>query len=417
MSNKINKNKKMAQRWSYNNAVPVPINRNRNINESIIANEIEVDSLRVVGTATLKNLHVTTSFTCDGTTVLNGSTTVNGIATFTSLTNLSNTIVHGVMSCYSNVFMSNNLVIQNNLSVNNNAYMNNANVNTLSANNTTTNTLSVIYNTTLNSLSVLNNTTTNTLSVLNGTTLNSLSVSNATTLNTLSVLNNTTMNYVNVVSTLSVQGNIRTNSRFQTSVGFVDPEIGDIKMNVLATERNGWLLCDGRAVSRSTYASLFAYIGTTFGSGDNVNTFNLPNTTGRILGGSSGTYPTGTSTGSYSTTLTASNLPGHTHSGTVNADGTHTHSITDPGHTHTQYTINDDFNNSGGNNPSFSADSAGYRTWSNINSSTTGISVNSGGSHTHTFTTDSGSGLTSTPFSIIQPTLFIGYTFIYGGVA
>jgi microcystin-dependent protein len=187
-------------------------------------------------------------------------------------------------------------------------------------------------------------------------------------------------------------------------------------MNILSTERDGWLLCNGRAVSRTTYASLYAYIGTTFGAGDGLNTFNLPDTTGRILGNSSGTYTTGTITGSYSTTLSATNIPGHTHSGTVNADGSHTHGVTDPGHTHTQWTINDDFNNSGGSNPSFSADSAGYRTWGNINSSTTGVSVQAGGSHTHTFTTDLGSGLNSTPFSNMQPTLFIGHTFIFSGV-
>ncbi len=373
----------MAQRWAYKNAVPVPINRNRNINESMITNDLEVDTLRVVGTATLKNLHVTTSFVCDGTTVLNGSTTVNGIATFTSLTNLSNTIVHGTMSCYQNVYMSNNLIINNNLSVNNYAYINNANINTLSSNATTTYTLSVY---------------------------------NATILNTLSVLNNTTLNHVNVVSTLSVQGNIRTNSRVATSVGYIDPEVGDIKMNVVSTERNGWLLCNGRAVSRSTYASLFALIGTTFGNGDGINTFNLPDTSGRVLGNTGG-YPTGTSTGSYTTTLTSSNLPGHTHSGTVDSNGSHTHSINDPGHAHTQWTVNDEFNNSGGNPPSYTGDSAGTRTWSNINSNTTGITINSNGSHTHTFTTDSGSGLNATAFSNIQPTLFIGYTFIFGGVA
>lgn len=37
-----------------------------------------------------------------------------------------------------------------------------------------------------------------------------------------------------------------------------------------------WLLCNGAAVSRSTYADLFAIIGTTWGSGDGINTFNLP---------------------------------------------------------------------------------------------------------------------------------------------
>lgn len=42
-----------------------------------------------------------------------------------------------------------------------------------------------------------------------------------------------------------------------------------------------WLICDGSAVSRTTYASLFAVIGTKYGAGDGVNTFNLPNLKGR----------------------------------------------------------------------------------------------------------------------------------------
>lgn len=40
---------------------------------------------------------------------------------------------------------------------------------------------------------------------------------------------------------------------------------------------DGWLLCDGSAVSRTTYAKLFAVIGTTYGAGDGNTTFNLPN--------------------------------------------------------------------------------------------------------------------------------------------
>ena len=80
----------------------------------------------------------------------------------------------------------------------------------------------------------------------------------------------------------------------------------------------------------------------------------------------------------------------HSHTGTTDDSGSHIHGITDPGHTHTQWTINDDFNNSrGGNPPGFADDSAGYRTWDNINSSTTGISINSSGNHSHTFTSDS----------------------------
>lgn len=47
----------------------------------------------------------------------------------------------------------------------------------------------------------------------------------------------------------------------------------------------GWLLCDGSAVNRSTYANLFAAIGTKFGIGDGSTTFNLPDTRGRVLPG------------------------------------------------------------------------------------------------------------------------------------
>src|SRR6185437_10157966 len=43
------------------------------------------------------------------------------------------------------------------------------------------------------------------------------------------------------------------------------------------TAPSGWLNCDGSAVSRTTYASLFAIIGTSYGAGDGVSTFNLPN--------------------------------------------------------------------------------------------------------------------------------------------
>lgn len=52
---------------------------------------------------------------------------------------------------------------------------------------------------------------------------------------------------------------------------------------------NGWLLCDGRAVSRTEYAELFKAIGTKHGSGDGSTTFNLPNSKGRTLVGKDST--------------------------------------------------------------------------------------------------------------------------------
>ena len=51
---------------------------------------------------------------------------------------------------------------------------------------------------------------------------------------------------------------------------------------------DGYLPCDGRAVSRTEYSALFNVIGTSFGNGDNVSTFNVPDFRGRFLEGANG---------------------------------------------------------------------------------------------------------------------------------
>ena len=50
----------------------------------------------------------------------------------------------------------------------------------------------------------------------------------------------------------------------------------------------GWLLCDGSAVSRSTYSNLYDAIGVSWGTGDNATTFNLPDLRGMFLRGVAG---------------------------------------------------------------------------------------------------------------------------------
>jgi microcystin-dependent protein len=79
------------------------------------------------------------------------------------------------------------------------------------------------------------------------------------------------------------------------------------------TAPQGWMLCDGSAVSRTTYAALFAVIGTTYGEGDGETTFNIPNLAGRVVIGSSQSHALGTTGGSETVTLTADQLPAHTH--------------------------------------------------------------------------------------------------------
>lgn len=61
-----------------------------------------------------------------------------------------------------------------------------------------------------------------------------------------------------------------------------------------STTPQGWLLCDGSAVSRTDYAALYAVIGTTYGAGDGTDTFNLPNLVDKFVEGSatSGTVKT-----------------------------------------------------------------------------------------------------------------------------
>lgn len=59
------------------------------------------------------------------------------------------------------------------------------------------------------------------------------------------------------------------------------------------TVPSGWLICNGAKVSRTTYADLFAAIGTTFGAGDGSTTFTLPNLDGRFLEGTTNTSQVG----------------------------------------------------------------------------------------------------------------------------
>ena len=167
------------------------------------------------------------------------------------------------------------------------------------------------------------------------------------------------------------------------------------------TAPDGWLICNGSEKSKTTYSALFSIIGAKYGAGSTEN-FTLPDLRDRVpVGYKSGTNNLGDISGNSSITLTTNQMPSHTHIGTTDGSGSHTHtgttdlngahihSITDPGHTHSQTTINDDYNNSGSSPPGFSADSAGTKTWNNISTETTGISINSDGSHTHTFTTNS----------------------------
>jgi len=101
--------------------------------------------------------------------------------------------------------------------------------------------------------------------------------------------------------------------------------VGAITMYGAETPPDGWLLCDGTAVSRATYAELFAVVGETWGAGNGTTTFNLPDFRYRS--------PMGLSTVPSLVIGEAAGEAAHALTQTENAG--HSHTVNDPGHAHT----------------------------------------------------------------------------------
>ena len=132
-----------------------------------------------------------------------------------------------------------------------------------------------------------------------------------------------------------------------------------------------WVFPYGQAVSRTTYATLFARLGTAYGVGNGTTTFNLPDYRGRVgagqddMGGTSADRLTAAVSGIDGDVLGVSGgderLHGHTH--TVN--------ITDPGHVHSLPT----YTNTGSGQNLEDADTGGSLQSSSTGSSSTGITA------------------------------------------
>lgn len=94
---------------------------------------------------------------------------------------------------------------------------------------------------------------------------------------------------------------------------------GVIKIFGGTTAPAGYLACDGTAVSRTTYAALFAAIGTLHGAGDGSTTFNVPDLRRRVPVGAGGTgtgvlgSTVGSTGGAETHTLSATEIPSHQH--------------------------------------------------------------------------------------------------------
>lgn len=168
----------------------------------------------------------------------------------------------------------------------------------------------------------------------------------------------------------------------------------------------GFLLCDGTAVSRTTYAALFAAIGTAYGSGDGVSTFNVPNLRGRVPAGLDAGQTEfnalGKTGGEKAHVSTIAEMPFHDHGG-----GNHGHGVTDPSHAHALAQ-----SDGGALNVAYQGGGAGPipflppQTYNNgfvgITPSATGISVNASGA---TIAAQGGGG----GHNNLQPFLVVGY--------
>lgn len=135
---------------------------------------------------------------------------------------------------------------------------------------------------------------------------------------------------VGSVGVSSVQGRTLTivsdgtNVKLADSGNTINPELlvptGTILSSARTTAPAGYLICNGSAVSRTTYANLFAAIGVSWGQGDGSTTFNIPNMVGMFARGIGGSGPA--SVGQYQADavgpLTISD-PGHVHVYGINA--------------------------------------------------------------------------------------------------
>lgn len=138
----------------------------------------------------------------------------------------------------------------------------------------------------------------------------------------------------------AVSSNLATDHWYESPVGYSRfNKTGFIAMfGRVTAPPAGWRYCNGDAISRTTFAALFAIIGTTFGAGDGSTTFNVPDFRSRSpIGAGQGAGLTNRVAGTFAGAETAVadvpshthgvTDPGHNHTGSFAADGAHTHDV------------------------------------------------------------------------------------------
>lgn len=156
-----------------------------------------------------------------------------------------------------------------------------------------------------------------------------------------------------VKASVDPSGNLTVNS-ITTTVPIASVPTGALLPFAGTVAPAQFLMCDGSAVSRTIYAALFAIIGTTYGVGDNLTTFNIPDMRSRVPVGFdnpaawSDFRPMGKTGGERLVTLTSTEMPAHTHS--IDHDhGAFTSGNDSPDHSHsTALTYGATHNSNGG---------------------------------------------------------------------
>lgn len=177
----------------------------------------------------------------------------------------------------------------------------------------------------------------------------------------------------------------------RTFVSYASDPIGQVISFAGSSAPFRWLLCDGTAVSRTTYAALFAIIGTSYGAGNGSSTFNLPNLKGRTIVGVDTAQTEFDTLGEVGGAKTVNLQHSHTvnsHTHSISADGSHYHDAAGGGL-------------QGGGNTAFTATSPGH------------VDTSSSGSHSHSGATGGSAPGTnnalSTTQSVLNPYIALNY--------
>lgn len=178
------------------------------------------------------------------------------------------------------------------------------------------------------------------------------------------------------------------------------PPVGTVSMYAGGSAPSGYLLCDGAAYNIVDYQDLYDVIGTTYGSAG-AGTFRVPDLRNRNVIGA-GSRAIGATGGAETHTLTTSEIPSHSHTGT-----TGTTSITG-----SIDGIAESFNSTGSASGVFTK-YTGYNSWASPEhtdgSDTGGVTMNA--SHSHTFTTNNSGG--GNAHNIMDPYLILNFIIKY----